>query len=80
MTDIPATHQPLTTIAGQLDPPIEAQRLMEYARPARRANNGFPDPVKTLGRFTFYDRVEVQEWWTYFSRATARMHNGGPVR
>lgn len=71
MTD---DHWPIADIASRLVPPCSPGHLQNLAR--KPEANGFPDPVKTLGRFKFYDLTEMQEWWSYYSRAIARMKRG----
>lgn len=57
----------LTEIASTLSPRCTYKQLNAWAN---RGNNDFPKPAKSVGRYNFYNRREVEEWYTLWRRAT----------
>jgi hypothetical protein len=52
---------------------VSFRQLEEWQKKSRK--NDFPEPVRTLGRFRFYNYDEVIEWITLWRRATKLMGN-----
>lgn len=71
---------PLKELVEMLKPEINVtyNRVHQWAN--KRKTTEFPEPVRKISRFNFYDLAEVREWCVLWMRATKNMEQNNNGR